>query len=521
MAAGTMVSRVLGMVRTSLLTAVVGLSLVADAFQVANNLPNYIFILLSSGILNAVLIPQITKAMRREDGGQAYVDRLITAALIAVVGVAAIATSLTVVLIRTTSDLSGAAYQLGVFFGYICLPQIAFYGLYAVLGQVLNARGQFASYMWAPVLANVIQIAGLVTFLFMWGKQENGEVWTSPMVWLLAGSSTLGIAVQGIVLIIPLWRGGFRWRPRFDLRGHGLGASSKILGWTFTAVVIAQLGGLFIQWTLTSIRDKSPNVVSVFAQQNAFLLFMLPTSFVTTSILTALYPQMSRAFQETALGRIRGLVKKAITMPAVLVIPMSLAMVALSYPIMRTIFPGLTHQNAVDQAWILAAMCLGVAAFGINTLSTRYCFAREDGRTNLWLQTLVTLIQIGFAVLAFKVPPQFAVVTIALGQTLSNVVVSIVFMFVVRRQLNGIGLRAIALLYMRLGLASALAGAVAFCVAQLVNLVSISYLYGVFALMAGGLAFVLVFIAISKMMAIAEVDEALSAVMRRLRPRRG
>ena len=49
-------------------------------------------------------------------------------------------------------------------FAVICLPQIFFYGLYTILGQVLNAHGRFAGYMWAPALANIVAIAGLVWF---------------------------------------------------------------------------------------------------------------------------------------------------------------------------------------------------------------------------------------------------------------------------------------------------------------------------------------------------------------------
>ena len=49
---------------------------------------------------------------------------------------------------------------LAVVFGFVCLPQIFFYGLYTILGQVLNANGRFAGFMWAPALANVVAVAG-------------------------------------------------------------------------------------------------------------------------------------------------------------------------------------------------------------------------------------------------------------------------------------------------------------------------------------------------------------------------
>jgi putative peptidoglycan lipid II flippase len=68
MAAGTVVSRLLGFARAALLGGTVGIGLAADTFQVANTLPNQFYLLLAGGVLNAVLVPQITKAASHDDG---------------------------------------------------------------------------------------------------------------------------------------------------------------------------------------------------------------------------------------------------------------------------------------------------------------------------------------------------------------------------------------------------------------------------------------------------------------------
>ena len=67
------------------------------------------------------------------------------------------------------------ALGLATAFAFICLPQIFFYGLYTLLGQVLNARGQFAAYMWAPALANLVAIAGCSSFLRLYGTERRGH----------------------------------------------------------------------------------------------------------------------------------------------------------------------------------------------------------------------------------------------------------------------------------------------------------------------------------------------------------
>src|SRR6476619_6237177 len=81
MAAGTVVSRMSGYVRSILLAAALGNLLHADIFTIANAIPNMLYILLAGGVFNAVLVPQLVRAMRiDEDGGDAYTNRIITLA---------------------------------------------------------------------------------------------------------------------------------------------------------------------------------------------------------------------------------------------------------------------------------------------------------------------------------------------------------------------------------------------------------------------------------------------------------
>ena len=77
MGAGTLVSRVLGLAKTILLTVAIGVTIggAADAFDVANKIPNNLYMLLAGGVLNAVLVPQIVRAAEQPDGGKDYTDR--------------------------------------------------------------------------------------------------------------------------------------------------------------------------------------------------------------------------------------------------------------------------------------------------------------------------------------------------------------------------------------------------------------------------------------------------------------
>ncbi|MDO4412374.1 murein biosynthesis integral membrane protein MurJ [Cutibacterium sp.] len=518
MAAGTMVSRILGFVRTYLLTVIAaGTSLALDAFQAANTLPNVVFILLSAGVLNAILIPQITKAMKQPDGGQEFVDRLLTVSFLSVLVVTIVATAASPWLLDLYFSSSGATRHLTVFFGLICMPQIFFYGLYAILGQVLNARNQFASFMWSPVLANIVQIAGLVWFLVQFGAHPDPASWTPEMVWVLAGTTTLGIVIQGLFLIIPLRRGGFRWRPRWGIRGYGLGAAARITAWTFTALVIAQLAGIIMKKMLSHVRLMHPEVSSsISAYDNAFLIFMLPQSLITTSILTALFPRMSRANADGNDTAMKKLLRQGLEMPALAIIPCSLAMVVLARPGVQTVF-SLEPSQVDGLAGAVAIMGIGLLPFGITTLQQRYCFAREDGKLNLIMQTVATGTQLIILVTMFLFPPQAALLVVAAAQTLASLVGAVAWIIVASRQLGGIGMGRVHRLWLKLFLASIVAAVPTYAVAHGLDAAGHGAWIGhAGGTLVGGVLFIGIVLVMAKVLHIDEVMDLLRPFLRKV-----
>ncbi|MBR7742594.1 murein biosynthesis integral membrane protein MurJ [Phycicoccus sp. BSK3Z-2] len=466
MAAGTLVSRVAGLLRAALLGSVIGTAgLAADAFTVANTLPNSFYLLLAGGTLNAVLVPQIVRARARPDGGEDFVNRLITVAIALFVVATVVLTVLAPVWVRVYFDTDDAvATRLATIFAFVCIPQVLFYGLFTIFGQVLNAHGRFAAFTWAPALANVIALAGLLWFREAGlPLQADPGAWTPEMIAILAGTATLSIAVQAVALVVPLRRMGFRYRPRWGLRGHGFGEVSKVARWSFGSVVVIQLGFVVTNRVLTRASDLGAEAGVTTAGMASFapalLMTMLPHGLVTVSLVTALYTRLSQAASDGDHATVVRYHRQGLRLPSVILLPV-VALVLATVPVVTATF---FFDNSLDQtravATVLVGLFGGVVPLGWLYLNDRVFYAQQQTFWSFRTQCVVTGTSTVVALVAATLPPTRTATVLAFGQTLAYAVGALVGFLVLQRQHGHLGLRGAASVYVRVGV-PAVVGAV-------------------------------------------------------------
>ncbi|MHB1063633.1 MAG: murein biosynthesis integral membrane protein MurJ [Georgenia sp.] len=462
---GTLVSRLLGVVRSPLLLgAAIGINYgAANAFAVANKLPNVIYMLIAGGVLNAVLVPQIVRAIRlHDDGGQAYVNRLVT---LAILGLGAITALLTVGAGVLVSIFAGSLepqwYDLAVTFGYWCIPQVFFYGMYTVLGQILNARGIFGPYMWAPAVNNVVAILGLVVYLVAFGGVDATDatgagIWTVSRVAVLTGTATLGVAAQAAVLLVPLRRSGFRFRPDLRLRGSGLGRASKVAMWVFAAVAVGQISTVAISRAAARASNVGVGALDVpgnAAYDTAYLVYSLPTSLVVVSLVTALFTRMAGNAAGKDLDAVRADLSLGLRTVGVFTVFAAGALIVLALPVVRVITGTVSYTEAQSIARVLVAMLVGLVGVGAFTVVQRVYYAFEDARGLFWLQVpMIAVVTVG-ALASMLLPPQWTVVGIGAAMALSNTAGAAVTYLGLRPRLRSLDGAHVLRTYLRLTLA--------------------------------------------------------------------
>lgn len=480
MAAGTLVSRFLGFGKTWMLAAALGLgSTVNDTFINANNLPNLIFLLVAGGVFNAVLVPQIIKASKGPDRGSDYVSRLLTLAVLVLLALTLLVTLLAPWVIElTTQGYSPQQKALAVSFAFWCLPQIFFYGLYALLTQVLNANGAFGPAMWAPILNNVVAIAGLGMFIAILGANAANphtiENWTSFNTLLVAGFSTIGVVAQTAILLVPVFRLRLGLRPRFGWRGVGLGQAARLSVWTLATAAVGQFAFLYVMRIATipgaeRLRlEQAGDPAAETLPGNAVLevasqLYLLPHSIIALSLATVLFNRMTRASQDGDRAALRDALSHGLRTMAVATVFGALALFALAGPL-GMFFSGGERQDGVMLAQTLTILALSTPFMSANFMMSRVFYANEDARTPFYIQLVLALVNVVAAFLIQFLPIEQIIFAIAILYTGGNILSVIVSAFFLRRLLGHLDGPRIANSYIRMGyaaLGSALAGALA------------------------------------------------------------
>ena len=447
-AAGTMASRITGLIRNIVLTVAVGTvgAKAADSFAIANQLPNSVFALISSGLLAGVIVPQIVKAVKtHDDRGSAFVSKLLTLGVLALLVVTIVAVVAAPVLVEIYAGrfTDPAAKTLTLALAYWCLPQLLFYGLYALVGEILNANRIFGPFAWSPIVNNLISIAGFGVFIVLFGTYESASGWTAGMIALMGGTATLGIVVQAGILFLFWRRAGLHVRPDFGWRGIGLRQIGRLAGWTFLMVVVGQIAGAF---QINIVGAASGPAAAGATLQNAWLLFMLPFSVIVLSLGTPYYTKLSEHVAEGRTDAVTADLSSLTRTVGIFMVGILAAMVVASVPLARLFTT--SPDNAVAFAWVLGAYLLALLPLSFQFGLQRTFYALKDTRTP-FVYTLVqaalviaTALAASALVGAGILPLTWLAFAIALGQSVANILQFALAITLLRRKIGPLGLGA-------------------------------------------------------------------------------
>lgn len=531
MAAGTLVSRVTGFVRTLVIAAAIGVATLGDSYAVANTLPTMIYILTIGGGLNSVFVPQLVRAMRDDDdGGAAYANRLLTVVMVILGGIVTVTVLGAPILVKLMSAKIAAnpdTYNVAITFARYCLPTIFFMGVHVVMGQVLNARGRFGAMMWTPVLNNIVVIFTFLMFIWVYGSYStthmDATTITPEGTRLLGIGTLLGLVVQSLAMLPYLRDAGFKFRPRFDWRGHGLGHAAKLAKWTFFFVLANQAGLIAVTqlatWAGSNADKDGYQGTGITAYNNALLIWQMPQAIITVSVMAAVLPRISRAAADGDISAVRDDISYGLRTSAVAMVPAGFAFLALGVPMCGLLYASTGPESAQNIGFILMAFGVGLIPFSVQYVVLRGFYAFEDTRTPFYNTVVVAAVNATASAVCFLLlPSRWAVVGMAFSYGLAYAVGVGVAVKRLRARLGGdLDGRRVVRTYARLiGACVPAAGIAGVAVYAITKSLGSGAVGSLAALVVGGVLLLGLFVLAAKRMRIQEMTAMIGMVRGRL-----
>ncbi|MBM0257912.1 murein biosynthesis integral membrane protein MurJ [Micromonospora sp. 4G55] len=521
MAVGSLISRGTGFIRNLMIGAALG-NLIGNAYTTAQFLPNQVYEFLLGGVLTSVLIPVLVRRRKSDpDRGEAYAQRLLTLAVIALAAAALLAVLTAPVLTTLYASGKDADYtDLVTYLSYLMLPMLFFTGVSALIAAVLNTRGHFAAPMWAPILNNLVVISTFGLYILVFGAKalKPGELGVGQIL-LVGGGTLLGVAVQAAGLLPALRKVGFRWKWRFDFRELGLRELAQLGAWMFCYVAVNQLG-LFVVVNLLT-RAAGEDSAGILIYNNVFLLLMMAHGIIAVSIITALMPRMSAAAADGRFRDVTADLSRGTRMVTAVLAPIAVCYAVLAGPISRVVFQygAFDGDNARATSTVLLVAAVGLVPFAISQLFTFAFYALPDTRTpalvNIPVVALRVLLQVGLFI-AFSAT--FAAAGMMLGNAISYVAAAVISAMLLRPRVGRIGLGGIMRTMGKVIVAALGAALVGLLVVSLLpgDPADLGWLAAAAQLVIGGAVIGATYLGLAMVLRIGEITEVVGMVRRRL-----
>jgi len=450
MATGTLLSRVTGLLRVTVLVGTLGVgeSRLADVYNVANTTPNIIYELVLGGILSSIFVPVFVEVRSTRGQRQAWhVARATMTIALAGLGLLAAVTMVAAPWIIRLYVHSGSpaeraqAVEVGGQLLAMFMPQIVFYGVGSVMTGLLNAHRRFGVPMFAPILNNLVVIAVGLSFHALVGQQvpQVGEV-TLGQELLLGLGTTAGVAAMTLVQWPFLRRIGFRFHFVWNWRDRAIRKMATLSAFTVGYVITNQLGYLLVPILAYGVQGGYT------AYTTAFIFFQLPHGVFAVSVMTALLPQLSEQAVAQDWAAFRATVSRGIRLTAAVLLPAALGYLALAGPIVRLLLEHgvVTEASTSLLVPVLRVFVLGLVPFSTFQLVLRAFYALQDTRTTFRVNLVSVGVNVVVDLLLFNLLPQrWKIAGLAFGHVTSYSVGSALLLYLLSRRIGGLGGRRI------------------------------------------------------------------------------
>jgi putative peptidoglycan lipid II flippase len=424
----TGLSRIAGLIREVVASSFFGTRVEASAFTIAFQIPNLLRSLVADAALSAAFVPVFTELLEKGKKREAYqLAGAMFGLILAVLGgitVAAFLLSPLVVPLFTADTFSPADDDLTVGLTQVLFPIVVLLGLNGLVVGVLNAYDHFSIPAIAPLVWNVVIIAGLVLLRDLWeGPKE---------IYAYAVGVLAGTAVQFAMALPVLKRIGFPLRPSMKWR-HDPRVKQILRLMLPVTIGLGLINfNLFINGVLGTLVDAgAPRAIDA-----AFRIYMLPQGMFSVAIATVLFPQLSRLAANRDEDGLRRWSADGVRQIALVLIPSAAACAVLAEPLTRLVYErgDFGPDDTRDVAEALFWFSFSLPFAGMNLMLTRTFFSLQRPWTPTALAGVTLAINLVVSIALYE---PYGIAGIVVGTAVASAAMTVGQVVYMRRELHG------------------------------------------------------------------------------------
>ncbi|MBF8776986.1 murein biosynthesis integral membrane protein MurJ [Pseudomonas fulva] len=369
----TMISRVLGFVRDTILARIFGAGVATDAFFIAFKLPNLLRRIFAEGAFSQAFVPILAeyKSQQGEEATRtfvAYVSGLLTLVLAVVTGIGILAAPWVVWATAPGFVDNAEKYQLTTDLLRVTFPYILLISLSSLVGAILNTWNRFSVPAFTPTLLNVAMIVFAVVL----------TPYFNPPIMALAWGVLAGGLAQLLYQLPALKRIGMLVLPRLNLKDAGVWRVLKQMLPAILGVSVSQIS-LIINTIFASFLVAG----SVSWMYYADRLMELPSGVLGVALGTILLPTLAKTYANKDREEYSRILDWGLRLCFLLVLPCTLGLAILAEPLTVALFQygkfSATDAAMTQQA--LIAYSVGLLAIIMVKVLAPGFYAQQNIRT--------------------------------------------------------------------------------------------------------------------------------------------
>ena len=373
----TIVSKILGLFRDSVLASAYGTGKYAAVYSTANSISTILFAVIGTALATS-LIPLYNKLASEDSTERAmgFLNSVVNLVVIVCLSIAGLGIIFAGPLVKVFAPgYQGDVYTLCVQYTRILLPSIVFVGLANIFTSYLQIKKRYVIPGFIGMPYSIIIIVSIYLSLK-----------TSPMVLVIG--TLIAISAKALFQLPFVYKEGYRYRPKINLKDPVMKDMMILILPVVIGVGANQINSI-VDKSLASLLGTE--VVASFSY--AIKLYEFVQALFITSILAVIYPRLSSMIVSDRIDSFLNSLKKTMNVIIVALVPIIVGCIVLSRQIVEVLFQrnAFTSKDTTMTASILWIYVIGILAFALRDVLTRGFYSMEDSKTPM-INSIISIV---------------------------------------------------------------------------------------------------------------------------------